>query len=100
MNKTSEQVVQWASDKGLVDNSTWEAQYVKLTEEKDELMVALMAKDLDSIEDELGDCLVVLTVVAAQHGLTIEQCYKRAYNKISKRKGKTINGIFVKESDL
>ena len=100
MNKTAEQVVQWASAKGLVDNSTWEAQYVKLAEEKDELMVALMAKDLDSIEDELGDCLVVLTVVAAQHGLTIEQCYKRAYNKISKRKGKTINGIFVKESDL
>lgn len=98
MNNTAEQVVQWASNKGLIEDSTWEAQYIKLAEEKDELMVALMAKDADSIEDELGDCLVVLTVIAAQQGLTIEQCYKRAYNKISKRKGKTINGIFVKDS--
>ena len=98
MNNTPEQVVQWASNKGLIEDSTWEAQYIKFAEEKDELMVALMAKDADAIEDELGDCLIVLTVIAAQQGLTIEQCYKRAYNKISKRKGKTINGIFVKDS--
>jgi len=98
MNRTSEQVVAWADAKGLITDSTWEAQYVKLAEEKDELMLALMAKDIDSIEDELGDCLVVLTVIAAQQGLTIEQCYKRAYAKISKRTGKTVNGIFIKDA--
>lgn len=98
MNELQNKVVEWAESKNLLTGSTWEKQYVKLAEEKDELMLALLAKDISAVEDELGDCLVVLTVIAAQQGLTLTQCYERAYNKISKRTGKTIDGIFVKDA--
>lgn len=33
-------------------------------------------------------------------GIDMKDCLELAYNKISKRKGKMINGIFVKEEDL
>jgi NTP pyrophosphatase (non-canonical NTP hydrolase) len=87
----------WAEGKNLIKGSTWDKQYIKLAEEKDELMNALMAKDVDSVRDELGDCVVVLTVIAAQQGLTLEECVQFAYNKISKRKGTTVDGIFIKD---
>ena len=35
-----------------------------------------------------------------QHGMTIEECLQYAYDEISQRKGRTINGTFIKESDL
>lgn len=98
MKELFDKVVQWAKEKNLIEGSTWERQYVKLAEEKDELMVALMANEVDEIRDELGDVLVVLTIIAAQQGLTLEECYAKAYNKISKRTGKTVNGIFVKDA--
>ena len=40
MKELFDKVVQWAKDKNLIEGSTWERQYVKLAEEKDELMVA------------------------------------------------------------
>ena len=49
---------------------------------------------------ELGDVLVTLTISANQLGTDLETCLQIAYDKIKNRKGKTINGNFVKESDL
>ena len=43
-----------------------------------------------------GDMVVVLTNLAELSGLTIEECIESAYEVISKRKGKMINGTFVK----
>jgi hypothetical protein len=40
----------------------------------------------------------VLIILAAMRGLTIEQCLASAYNEIKDRKGKMVNGKFVKES--
>ena len=40
--------------------------------------------------------VVVLTNLAELNGLTIEECIESAYDTISKRKGKMINGTFVK----
>lgn len=44
--------------------------------------------------------LEVLRVVANKHDLTDFQCLSVAYNEIKDRKGKMIDGVFVKESDL
>ena len=48
------------------------------------------------VESLLFDLLVVCQV----WGLELEDCIESAYNEISIRKGKMINGTFVKESDL
>lgn len=52
------------------------------------------------MEDGIGGCFVVLTILAIQNGLTIQDCVKSAWLEIKDKKGKTIDGMFVKESDL
>ena len=51
--------------------------------------------DTEEIKDGIGDMVVVLTNLAELNGLTIEECIESAYEVISKRKGKMINGTFV-----
>ena len=41
--------------------------------------------------------VVVLTNFSELIGIPIETCIKEAYETISKRKGKMINGTFVKD---
>lgn len=42
----------------------------------------------------------VLVAIAINCGLPIEDCYAVAWNEIKDRKGKMVNGCFVKEEDL
>ena len=43
--------------------------------------------------------VVVLTNLAHLNGVHIETCIADAYNVISKRTGKMLNGTFVKDAD-
>ena len=52
------------------------------------------------IIDSIGDIYVVLVILCMQLGLDINDCIKAAYDKIKDRKGKMVDGIFVKEKDL
>jgi NTP pyrophosphatase (non-canonical NTP hydrolase) len=87
----------WASDRGLYDKGDSKTQYVKLMEEAGELAQALLKQNDAEIYDAIGDMVVVLTNLAHIEGTTIEECVKGAYNEIANRKGKMINGTFVKE---
>ena len=71
---------------------------MKLIQEVGELSDSLCKGN--SPVDDIGDCMVVLTIIAEQSGLTIEECLTHAYSDIKDRKGKMIDGVFVKESDL
>lgn len=75
-------------------------QLLKLVEEVGEVSQAYTRKAYNELELEIGDVLVVLTIFAMQNHMTLEGCLTAAYNKIANRKGKMIDGIFVKESDL
>ena len=90
---------QWAKDRGLYDKGNSHTQYVKLQEEAGELAKALLKNDQPEIVDAIGDMVVVLTNLAHLEGYTIEQCIATAYKVISKRKGKMINGTFVKDEN-
>ena len=100
MKELNEKVVMWASNKGIFHGSTALKQLDKLQEEVNELDEELFNENGEKAKDELGDCLVVLTVIAEFLGTTPEECLQRAYDKISKRKGKMVGGVFVKEEDL
>ncbi|NDG52955.1 MAG: nucleotide pyrophosphohydrolase [Flavobacteriia bacterium] len=89
---------QWAQDKGIYDKGDTKTQYIKLAEEFGELGKALLNDDQPEVVDAIGDMVVVLTNLAHQRGVTIESCIKSAYNVISKRTGKMINGTFVKDN--
>ena len=91
-------IEKWASDRNLIDGSTPAAQFEKLSEEFGELGRGLIENEVGDISDAIGDMFVVLTIIAKQHSMDIEQCIAYAYDDIKDRKGKMINGVFVKES--
>lgn len=70
----------------------------KLTEEIAELYEAISSgKGKNEIADGIGDSIVVLTLIAYFNKLTLTECFEYAYNQIKDRRGKMVNGIFVKE---
>ena len=89
---------QWAEDRGIYSKGNSHTQYVKLMEEAGELAKALLNKDVYEIKDAIGDMVVVLTNLAVLEGMQIENCIDSAYNEIANRKGKMINGTFVKSA--
>jgi NTP pyrophosphatase (non-canonical NTP hydrolase) len=92
----AENVTRWAEDRDLIQGSTREKQFTKLVEEVGELAAALArGKDLDAI-DAIGDCAVVLVVIAAQLGVDFDYCCNEAWTEIKDRKGRMVNGVFVK----
>ena len=88
----------WAKDRGLYDKGNSHTQYVKLMEEAGELAQAILKQDKPEVQDAIGDMVVVLTNLAELEGFTIEDCIDSAYTEISTRRGKMLNGTFVKET--
>ena len=96
--KIFKKIRSWAEERGLYAKGDPITQYVKLQEEAGELAQALLKDDQPEVIDAIGDMVVVLTNLAHQRGVSIEQCVYSAYDVISKRKGKMINGTFVKQT--
>ena len=97
--KMFELIRQWADERGLYDKGDAKTQLIKLQEEMGELAKATLEKDQAEVIDAIGDMVVVLTNLAHLNNVNIETCIAEAYNVISKRKGKMINGTFVKDAD-
>jgi NTP pyrophosphatase (non-canonical NTP hydrolase) len=76
-----------------------QAQTVKLLEECGELAAGVARKDIDRIVDSIGDAVVVLTILAAQVKVPIEECIDLVWQEIRYRKGKMVDGVFIKEND-
>ena len=91
-------VVQWHHDRNLIDGSTDKDQTLKLLQELGELSDSV-CKGKD-IKDDIGDMLVVMLNITTRNGVTLSECLARAWDDIKDRKGKMVDGIFVKEEDL
>ena len=87
----------WHRDRNLIDGSTDKDQYMKLIQEAGELSDNL-CKGKD-IKDDIGDMMVVLINIMVRNNLTMDECLSVAYNDIKDRKGKMVDGVFVKEGD-
>ena len=106
-------VLDWADDRGILDKATPLAQARKTEEEVHELIEACVAQQngnetftnskgklvntKEELKDALGDILVTIIIGAELQGLNLEDCLESAYNVISKRSGKMIDGQFVKD---
>jgi NTP pyrophosphatase (non-canonical NTP hydrolase) len=75
-------------------------QMLKLGEEYGELCAGMARGDEHLIEDSIGDMFVVMTILCMQLNIEIAECIALSYDEIKDRKGKMINGVFVKEEDL
>lgn len=49
---------------------------------------------------EIAGLFSLLTLISSKLYLDLEDCVQHAYNQIKDRKGKMIDGVFVKEEDL
>ncbi len=87
----------WAGTRGLYSKGDTKTQFCKLMEEAGELGRAILKDDNPEFRDAIGDMVVVLTNLAHMGGTTIEDCIDEAYDVISKRTGKMVNGTFVKD---
>lgn len=157
----------WAEARNLIDGSTPEKQFIKLMEEFGELCSGVSKNKIDVVKDSIGDCFVVMVILARQFNqndllddmgyiykhpnfkgdgklerslidtadafisfffackskgnnpkmsfgfcilglkeaadyfeLDFDECVKAAWNEIKDRKGRMIDGVFVKEGDL
>jgi len=91
-------IVGWHRDRNLIDGSTDKDQYLKLIQEAGELSDNI-CKGRD-ISDDIGDMIVVLINIAERNGLSLAICMEKAWQDIKDRKGRMVDGIFVKEGDL
>ena len=87
----------WANQRGIYEHGDTKTQALKLMEEAGEICRAILKEDHDEVVDGIGDCVVVLTNLAELQGVSIEKCINVAYNVISQRSGKMVNGTFKKD---
>ena len=163
-------IEQWAEDRNLIEGSTPQKQFIKLMEEFGELCSGVAKNKPDVIKDSIGDCFVVMVILAKQnhidsiletisnldsfqpvfkldveeiiaetvvslgmlaselmgqnlemptkvdaifgwpylslklisrkYNLMLTDCVQAAWDEIKDRKGRMIDGVFVKEGDL
>jgi NTP pyrophosphatase (non-canonical NTP hydrolase) len=92
-----DKILNWANERNLLHNENALKQYSKLQEESNELLLSILDKDPYLQQDALGDCFVVLIILANQLGHDLDKCLEMAYDEIKDRTGQTIDGNFVKD---
>lgn len=73
-----ELIRQWGHDRNLILGATPQAQFVKLIEEFSEITLGMEEQNYAEQKDGIGDTAVVLTILAAQMGLSVEECFEYA----------------------
>ena len=95
-------VIKWAEDRKILENSDPIKQISKTQEELDETLDALKRleqgeESILEVADGIGDMLVTIILLAEIVGLESVSCLEDAYEEIKDRKGKMVDGLFVKE---
>ena len=91
----------WGIEKGIIGPGgfgTAASQAKKTVEEVEELVNAVCADNKAEIIDAIGDIGVTLLMQCHIQGVTFTECLEAAYAVISKRKGKMVDGVFVKDA--
>ena len=95
---TEDVILCWAEERGLLGKTQNPvAQASKTIEEASETLRAVIKGDRAEVIDGIGDVWVTLVILAAQHDTTLIECQQAAWEQIKSRKGKTVNGLFIKE---
>lgn len=94
----------WADERNL-KHADPKIQWMRVTEEVGEIRDVLLkpTKFMEpqaALKDAIGDTLVTIIVLTHQLDLDVTECLSIAYEEIKNRKGKMVNGTFVKEEDL
>ena len=98
-------IEEWGGIRGLISapgepKNDPKAQMLKLMEEVGETARALAYNDQEGLKDGIGDCVVVLTILAKQCDTSLVDCIDAAWDEIKDRTGKLEDGLFKKHGDL
>lgn len=99
-----DKVNDWADERNLKQADP-KIQWMRITEEVGEIRDVLLkptkfTEPQAALKDAIEDTLVTILVLAHQLGLDVTECLSIAYDEIKNRKGKMVNGTFIKEEDL
>lgn len=99
-----DKVNDWADERSLKQADP-KIQWMRITEEVGEIRDVLLkptkfTEPQAALKDAIGDTLVTIIVLAHQLDLDVTECLSIAYEEIKNRKGKMVNGTFIKEEDL
>ena len=92
-----EKIKGWHHDRNLIEGATDKDQYMKLIQEAGELSDNICKGN--DIRDDIGDMIVVLINIAERNNVSITECVLQAWNDIKDRKGRMVDGVFIKEED-
>ena len=92
------QIREWGYSKGILPNPDPVAQFFKTQEEVDELYAGIRKNNREEVKDAIGDITVTLIMQCGAWDLDFTECVEQAYTTIAKRKGKMVNGVFVRDN--
>lgn len=93
-------IEEWARERRL-DTADPAKQMLKLGEEYGELCQGLAKDRPEQGKDSIGDMYVVMVIlVSCKFRTDIEDCVMHSYGEIKDRKGKLVNGVYIKEAGL
>ena len=93
-------VLQWADERGILEEATIDKQFIKMVEEVGEIAECLAkGKPLSELEKEIGDVEVTRIILCKLVGTTAGKCLDVAFNKISGRTGRMKDGAYIKDGD-
>lgn len=78
----------WANTHDLIRCVSPHTQMLKLTEYIGGLAAGIAQGNPALIKDSIGNCVVSLTILAAQQELTLEECSAAAYDELHRRETK------------
>jgi NTP pyrophosphatase (non-canonical NTP hydrolase) len=99
MTNLFEEARQWGRNRGIVFEGNETRQILKTMEETGEYAAALARNDTAAKRDALGDILITLIVGADCMGIKIEDCLRDSLGVITKRTGRMVDGVFIKDSE-
>ena len=95
LNKLTSAIKLWSVERNL-HTQDYKMQTLKVGEEVGELFKAIVKNDQDEVIDAVGDTYVTLVILCQQLGVELSDCVSAAYNEIKDRKGKLVDGTFIK----
>lgn len=99
LNSLVELIGQWAEARNLVKGSDPKSQLLKTMSELGELADGINKQRMAEIKDGVGDVIVTLVIICEQLDITMDECLQLAYDEIKDRKGRMVDGVFIKEGD-
>jgi|SRR5210317_1801022 len=98
LDQLEQAILEWGAMKGILPDPDARAQWTKTVEEVAELDDAIRTNNREEALDAIGDIFVTLVMQTQAWDTSMEECVQKAYDTISKRTGKMVNGVFVKDN--